>query len=1106
VKKATMNDIMITKLSPPRAGNIMIERPRLLDALARAENSRVILLTAPAGYGKTILMTQYLSRSKRPFLWYQLDPYDNDPMVFLNYLLTGIRRYYPNFARKTLHANHLHEAVLNPRLAATVLINNLAVIAEQGLILVFDDYHVIGESRIHHLLQELCLHLPDGIQIFLAGRANPPFSLSRISVSGDLQVIDANTLRFNPEEIHYFLEQKGVSISEETIFRLNTKTGGWPVALQLLNGPLVGALTESDLETDEIFSYLASEVFERQPEEIREFLLATSVLEVMNPKICNLLLNRPDSERLFAILLKQQLFLIPLSGGEKAYRYHQLFREFLLDRLGERRNELRRRAGRLARSAGKIDQAVEYMIAAGIDCETLAILKEAGLQALHQGCWLTVNRWLSRISNAQMVSEPWLAFFQAQILTYQGQLVEAELWTVQAEKGFMVKSEQPGVVESQILRARILRCQGCYQKSIAILETAAPNLSPDETNNRFDIPLEKALCLFMAGHLQDAETILSKALEEAKNRNDHSLIPHLIEGLGNIYYMQGKYPQAMQIFQYGLQLSPDRFLPGYYMQNSIAHIYNDWGQLERALEFAKRDLNFKESMGLAGTLPSAYNQMAHIYIEIGELNLAHEYLRRGIEVAQQTHGDRYFYILNRSFLGWVYSMQHHLIEAKSLAQDAFIDAKKQGGMIYPICEMILGTILAEAKEIEKAQDLLEESVGIMTKMGVRVPLCSAFKALSWLYDQTGAVEKSHKYAQNYLELAAKINYVRAFLPTTYHLLRPILKYGLLEGIEIFFIQRILVQLGEQSLELLKELAVHPDKAVRNRLIPPLVEIGGETELQIIQSFDQRANVEVNSPKILPEVKPYRIKDSTPLYIQTFGPLRLFHHGEEITAANWRTTKSRDLLAYLTHQDQPVSTDQILEDLWPNHNFDNASANFHTTLYYLRQALKRFSEKELIIHGAKRYQLCPGSIFTDRRQFEEITRRVFKEPKTDSTFNRMEEALALYKGDYLNDLDYFWIIPLQEELKSQYFEIKLSLASHYLKEQQYPRAITHLHQLMTIQPFSEEVLGLLMSALAGAGDYQGAKKKYLAFTKTISDELGLSPSPEITAIYNNICHP
>lgn len=440
-------------------------------------------------------------------------------------------------------------------------------------------------------------------------------------------------------------------------------------------------------------------------------------------------------------------------------------------------------------------------------------------------------------------------------------------------------------------------------------------------------------------------------------------------------------------------------------------------------------------------------------------------------------------------------MQQHWVEARSLAEEAFIDAKEQGGMIYPICEMILGTILAQTEETEKARMLLEESVVILAEMGVRVPLCSSYKALAWLCDQAGAVEESCGYARNYLELAAKLNYIRNFLPTTYHLLRPILKYGLMEGVEISFVQRVLVQLGEKGLELLEELAVHPGEAIRNRIRPPLVEIGSETALRIILLLNEMTGSGLNSNKVQPD-KPYSI----PLYIQTFGPFRTFYRGEEITTANWRTTKSRDLLAYLAHQDQPVSTNQILEDLWPNHNPDNASANFHTTLYYLRQALNRFSEKDLIIRGTKRYQLRPGSVFSDRRQFEETARRVLREPITDSVIDRLEEAVVLYKGDYLTDLDYFWIIPLQEELKNQYLEIRQRLAIHYLEQQQYSRAITHLHRLITIQPFSEETLRLLMSALAGMGDYQGVKEQYLNFTKTISEELGMSPSPEITAIY------
>src|SRR5690554_2759906 len=1095
-----MPEIMVTKLLPPRTGKDLVERPRLLTTLNRAENNRVILLTAPAGYGKTVLMTQYLAHSGRPFVWYQLDAYDNDPLVFLDYLVTGIRQCYPDFAQKTLCPETLGEAAANPRLAATVLINNLSVIDKQNLVIIFDDYHIIKEVKIHHLLQELCSHLPAGLQIILAGRTPPPFNLSRLYASGELLIINAGALRFNLKEIALFLNKKGIRLPREALLFLDEKTGGWPVTLRFLNGSVVNALAESSLETGEIYAYLASEVFERQSKEIREFLTATAVLEVLTPEECDLLVERADSRQLLSTLEKQQLFLNPLAGKVKAYRYHQLFREFLLDRLGKKRSVLHQRAGRLAQDAQKPDQAVEYMLAAGINPETLTMLKTAGREALRQGRWLTVARWLSRIPEKQLITKPWLCIFQAQVLTYRGQLDEAELWTIRAEKGFDARQEEAGTVESQILRARILRSQGRYNQSIVLLDEVAAKLPSSEAQKRFDLPLERSLCLFLTGRLQEAEKILSKAVEEAKKANDPYLLAHLAEGLGNTYYMQGRYPEAMQSFKQAVKASPSRLLPGYYMQDNIPVLYKEWGQLDRALELAKRNIKLKEDMGLSEALPSAYGQLGCIYAEIGNTGLADKYFRRGIEAARQNNSDQYFYTINRGLLGWVCSMENRWVEARTLAEEALKDAKEQGGLSYPLCELVLGTILAQMKEEERARRLLEKAAATLEQMGVRVPLCYTYKALAWLCEQCGEQEKFQTFAQKYLQLAAKHNYVRSFLPTTYHLLRPILRYGLKAGVEVSFVQRVFVQLGEKAVELLAELAAEPDVKVRKRVIPPLLEIGGEKAAGILNSL----HAETGGRETLPKNHLTRTGEANacPLRIQTFGSFRVFFQGQEITATNWRTRKARDLLAYLVHQDKPVSTGQILDDLWPGLTLHKAANAFHSNLYNLRRTLSRFSEKDLILRGTKLYQLQPESFQSDRRQFMEARRRLLKEPLTESVLNQLEEAAALYYGDYLDDLDYVWIIPTQEELKNIYFEIKQRLAVYYLDLHLYPRAVTHLRQLTAANPYSEEPLRLLLQALAGMGDYQGINEQYHAFTKTLSEELGLAPSPELTALYKS----
>lgn len=405
-----------------------------------------------------------------------------------------------------------------------------------------------------------------------------------------------------------------------------------------------------------------------------------------------------------------------------------------------------------------------------------------------------------------------------------------------------------------------------------------------------------------------------------------------------------------------------------------------------------------ENMELSETLSSAYSQLASIHTQHVAFDSAEHYFRRGLEVAQQMRSDRCFNILSRSFLALLYSKKGRKVDALTIGEEAFQDALSQGGMITPICEMILSAILMENGDPWEAKKRLENSAALLNKMNMQALLNNS-------NDPALGTIKSMK-----LE-----------------------KSG--------FIQKVISQ---------------------------------------------------------EEAGSYLFR------IQMFGPLRVFHRNdEELDATSWRTVKSRDLLAYFVHQNKPVSTDQILEDLWPNLNPDKASAVFHTTLYYLRRLLQQFTDLEIIIRGGKRYQLRPGSILIDRRQFEEVAHRALKKTMTAALANQLEAAATLYRGDYLEDLDYHWVIPVQEEMKNINIELKQELAVYYLQNYMYSRAVIHLRQLMTLKPYSEEVLRLLLTTLAKMGEVAAIKEQYAIFTKTIFEELGLQPSSEIASFYQEL---
>jgi len=388
-------------------------------------------------------------------------------------------------------------------------------------------------------------------------------------------------------------------------------------------------------------------------------------------------------------------------------------------------------------------------------------------------------------------------------------------------------------------------------------------------------------------------------------------------------------------------------------------------------------------------------------------DLAEHLLRYGVEILQQIEGAQHIGVINRSLLALVYLKKGEWDEALTIGERAYHDALSQGGVVAPICEMILSMILLERGNSKEAGERLKNSAALLIKTARQI-----------------SSENNRRGKPQPINLEGR---------------------------------------------------------------------GGNSLVNIKPESNSEAGREGGSHLFR---------------IQMFGPFRVFYHDEEINANSWRTVKSRDLLAYLAHRSKPVSTDQILEDLWPDLNAEKASAVFHTTLYYLRRLIQQYTKEEIIVYGSRRYQLRPGSVLIDRYQFEGAIQRVLGRTMTETLANELETTAALYKGDYLEDLDYQWVIPVQEKLKNINISLKQELVDYYLKNKMYARALVHIRQIMAEDPYSEEALRLLLATLAGKGDLLAVKKEYTAFAKTLFKELGIRPSFETTAFYKELCavHP
>lgn len=1116
-----MTEIMLTKLMPPEFGAGLLTRKRLLQSILNNKKSRILEICAPAGYGKTVLIQQLACELKKPMVWIQLDRYDNEPAHLVNCLIKGLQQYWPDLGTQTLQViAHGNIAGKQSHLTAMTLVNAL-VHSKADPLLVFDDFHELTEPAVHTLVQELLEYFPHNIYVIIASRTALPLSLSRFHVAETAQFLNKDDLHFTREEIAALLTQQCGPQTDHTLTLTEDFTDGWPSALELViklqANEDMSVLNRNLVKKNPLYNYLATEILGKLPVVYQEFLLHSSVLEVLTTEKCNYLLEREDSQEFLTILDKQLLLLTPLAGKTNAYRCHHLFREFLLNQLGKKRSSLQRKAGQQAIMNRDIDSAVEYYLQSGFDSDTETILLEAGQKALSEGRWLTVSRWLEYLTEEQINQNPWLCYFQATVETYRGHLNEAERWIKPAAAAFnTITTTHSGLTECYLLQARILRCRGRYEKCLSLIEKASKLLTEGQAKHHFDLTLEKALCLALSGKMREAEKLLTNALLVSKKNKYVLAITYYAEALGHIYYQQGKHALALRSYQDALRYSADHSLPGYYIQDSIPYIYRDWGEMDKAMEWAQKSVQVKEKYRLVETLPSAYSALSYVYFELGEYEQVEKLIRKALDLHFEHGAERYFFLLNQILLSWCRFAQGHWVESRQLLKTTLTAAETRTDLICSLVQMMAGTVLALMGDFEEAKNILHRSELNLTAMNFKTRLCETYKALAYVYFKTNDIKQFHRYARKFLRLGAQMNFICNSLVPTADLLEPIFKYGLEYDIEVVYVHRMLVRLGQRSNELLIKMAGHPNPAVRQRVIAPLTELAGEIAMQTVEqlardeisavSFSARNYLQLTSKTKTADKSNLLTEKTTSdigLEIRTFGALQLFIEKKELT--NWRTRKTRELIALLIHFQEPSSKERLMEELWPEIAPQNGSALFRTTMHYLRRYLASEGLPGLICYQQNSYSLKPGVYQADFFIFEKLIYTAFQEePLSEMNVGLLNKAIQLYRGDYMAEPpDYTWALPRQVRFKHLYIETLLALSKYYFSSHKYTRAQAYLLKLKEADPLCEPAHRLCLQVNAAIGNRKALIEEHRSYKILLLKETGLPPTLETKDLFNRL---
>jgi LuxR family maltose regulon positive regulatory protein len=620
--------LLATKLHIPRPRPDFLARPGLLAGLTQATARELSLVCAPAGFGKTSLLGEWARASRRPVAWLSLDEGDSDPARFWRYVAAAL-----DGARGGIHrqvAGVLEDAQAPPlELVVTVVVNQLAA-APGEVVLVLDDYHLVEGPSVHDSLALLLERLPPQLRLVLASRADPPLPLARLRARGQLAELREADLRFTVEESTTLLRTiVGPDLPADSVAELTARTEGWVAGLQLAGLSLKGHADPAGFVATfsgshrYILDYLAEEVLDRQPDEVRTFLLETSVLERLSGPLCDAITGRTDSQRLLERVERANLFLIPLDEVRGWWRYHHLFADLLRVRLRQtspaRMVELHRAAAAWCQEHGLLDEAIHHALAADEPDWAGRLVEQHLHQMLRRMETVMLQRRLAALPAEVVRSRPGLALALAMQELRRGRLEQVERLLEHADHAVDVQSEpkQPRVptyggmvaqvpAASAVLRAELAVANGDPEQTARFARLALTDISEEEAGPRLWARRLLALADWMAGRVEQAEPALAGLLAEGRATAGHHPLVASCFTLGRVQRARGRLTAALATFQGGLEFATQGGQPSTF-HAAEAHIGLGQVLYERnQLEDARRHL----TEGLALSRPLAEPQMA----------------------------------------------------------------------------------------------------------------------------------------------------------------------------------------------------------------------------------------------------------------------------------------------------------------------------------------------------------------------------------------------------------------------------------------------------------------------------------------------------------------
>jgi LuxR family transcriptional regulator, maltose regulon positive regulatory protein len=1058
MQAAPARPVIVTKIRPPRRRRDILARPRLYQYLADNLDRKLILVSAPAGYGKTSLLVDFAQAAGLPVCWYRVETADADPPAFFEYLLASLAQRYPGVGERTRKMVNGDDK-LDIEAVMGSLVNEIADGVAELFLLVLDDYHNLDDAVVVNAAMDLFLnYLPDNCRVILSTRTLPrKLTLTRLAGEGQVAGLGRDYLRFGHDEISALMRHiHGQVLTAQQCDELESLSQGWVAALVLAGGRLAqGAQIgrrAPRLEHGQLFDYLAQEVLARQSAARQGFLLRTSILGTLMPDLCDAVLGRSDSAAMLRALEEESLFLEPFDAEGTWYRYHPLFHEFLQSRLAVEPAvdvpALHRRAAAWHLATGLPEAAVDHLLGAGDMAAAAAEMAHQVNALAAGGRWRHIVRWVTALPEDVLRAWP-------------------------------VLLERLGVAQVQLGDIR----EGLESLSAAVtaFELRADNLGLANAH------MQRGPALRLLGRLEEAEADSRQALDlTVQPRGVVAGEAH--RNLGACHALRGDLAGARAELEAALACfeTSDAATLAAHTHSDLAALYQLADNTEAALSHSEAARRHFEQVGNVGALAMALNNSAMALSAQGRFEAARAMLAEAVELTG-TSGAMRTEALVRLGLGDVLCDLDRFADAVDEYPRGLALARQVGEM-----PLVVYGLAAWAEALRLAGRAGEGRALLAQGHEEIAPYHYAYESayLAFVRGTLALDRAEFELAEDHLvtagralaDIGARRDAARAAL------------------YRVVLADRRADQAGaatawRQALDLLTALDCPESLAPTVRRLPEVRERLRGAPTRLRRALDL---VTVSDPPAMSVTEPAGSTAAPPpaLAVAALGPPEVRLAGKLVETSAWQTQVARDLFLYLVDRPAGATPLELMAAFWPDSPEARARGTLHSTVYRARAA----AGKTWIVADGDRYRVPRQSgLRYDVAELEAHLAAAARAADDTVRAAALAAGLCLVRGPYLDGVSEEWCHARREMLEVAITDALVARAGACLRAGRAGEAAAAYRRVLERDPLREDAHRGLMRAYALAGDRGRALAQFERLQEVLRTELGARPDPASVAL-------